>query len=182
MDIKEFDINLKNTVVALQTEIGGVRSNRPTTSLVENIEVLYMDGKFPVKQLGSITIQPPRDIIVSPWDVGSLPAVAKAIENSPLKMSPQIEGNIIRLKIPAISEERRDELVKFVRQISEKTRIRIRSLRDDANKRVEGELKLKTITEDQKFKMRENIQKSVDRVNMEVEKIISLKEKELLEN
>ncbi len=182
MDIKEFDNNLKVALTALQTEIGGVRSNRPTASLVENIEVLYMDGKFPVKQLGGITIQPPRDIVISPWDPASVGPIAKAIENSPLKMSPQIDGNVIRLKIPAISEERRQELVKFVKQISEKTRIRIRGLREDANKRVEGEFKLKTITEDQKFKLRESIQKSVDKINAEVEKMISLKEKELMEN
>lgn len=182
METKEFENNLKSSVEAFRLEISGIRSSRPTSSLVENIEVEYMGGRFPIKQLGSIAIQVPKDIVITPWDGGALAPIAKALESAKLGMSPQINGNAIRLKIPSITEERRGELVKLVKQTSEKTRIKVRVMREEVNKKIESEFKSRTISEDQKFKLKDKVQKAVDLANSEIERRVSEKEKDLMEN
>ncbi|MEK7611816.1 MAG: ribosome recycling factor [Patescibacteria group bacterium] len=174
----------EHTVRAMQglhEDLAGVRANRPSPSLVEDIQVPYMDQQFRVKQLAAISVLPPYELQIAPWDKGSLPAIAKAIESAPIGLSPLIDGMIIRLKLPSLTLERRDELAKFAKAMAEKTRIKIRSIRDDANKKLEQEFKAKTVTEDGKFSGKKKIQEQTDKANKEIDGILEKKIREISE-
>lgn len=179
--IKDLDQKLKPLLDSLRQELSGIRTNRPTTKLVEDIKVDYLGQPMMVKQLGSISIVPPREIDVAVWDREAVSAVAKAIENSGRGMTPNIDGNLIRLNLPQLTDERRQELIKLIKSTVEQTKIKIRALRDDANKKAEADFKAKTISEDQKFKLRDQIQKAVDKVNQAIESLLLGKIKEIIE-
>ncbi len=178
---KDLEQKLKPVVEALKQEVLNLRTNRPTSKLVENIKVDYLGQPMLVKQLGSISIVPPREIDISVWDKNAAGPVAKAIESSGLGVNANIDGNLIRINLPALTAERRQELVKLLKSSSEQTKIKIRSLRDEANKEVEKEFKEKKIGEDQKFKLRDQVQKAVDKANQEVELLLVGKIKEINE-
>lgn len=182
MDIlKDLEQKFKYLTDSLKQEFLNIRTNRPTPKLIENVKVDYMGQSMTVKQLGSISVVPPREIDISVWDRGAISPVAKAIENAGLGMTPNIDGNLIRLNLPPLTDERRQELVKLVKNTVEQTRIKIRAMRDDANKKTEADFKAKTISEDQKFKLRDQIQKAVDKVNAEIENLLAGKIKEINE-
>lgn len=176
---KEIKDRLDPALNHLREELANIRTNRPTPKLIENIRVAYLDQTFAIKQLGSIGIQPPREIHVSCWDPASAPAVASAIEASGLGVTASPDGSLVRVVLPALTDERRVELLKLVKKIAEEERIRIRSIRDELNKGIEAEFKAKALTEDQKFKSRELVQKNVDGANAEIEKLVKEKAAEL---
>lgn len=179
MEIKEFESKLKIIADGLKHEFSGIRANRPTTKLVEDIKVDYFDQQLPVKQLGSISIVPPREINISVWDKNAVAPVVKALEAAKLGMTPSSDGNVIRLNLPTLTDERRKELEKLIKGITEQSRIRIRGLRDDANKKTEQDFKDKNISEDQKFKSKKQIQEAVDKVNKDIETLLVGKIKEI---
>ncbi len=166
---------------SLKQELGGIRTNRPATKLIEDIKVSYLEQTLAVKQLGTIAVQPPRDIIVTTWDKGAVPAIAKAIQDAKLGLTPSTDGNVIRMQLPPLTLERREELTRFAKAATEKVRIRLRSERDEVMKRVEHMAKEKQITEDQKFKVKKNIQERVDKVNRDMEGELQKKVKEISE-
>lgn len=179
--IKDFEQKLKPLIESLKQELLNLRTNRPTPKLVENIKVDYMGQQLTLKQLGSISIVPPREIDVSVWDKNAVGPVAKAIETSGLGVTANIDGNLIRLNLPPLTDERRQELIKLVKSTAEQTRIKIRALRDEANKHAEAMFKDKKISEDQKFKTKKQIQDAVDKANAEIEKLLEAKIKEISE-
>ncbi len=178
---KELEKSARVAVDALKSELAGIRTNRPSPKLVEDIKVSYMERQFTVKQLGSISIVPPREIDINVWDPSALPAVAKAIETSGMGLTANTSGNLIRINLPTLTEERRQEIIKLVKKSTEETKIRLRALRDEANKKIDSAFKAKTISEDQKFKAREQVQKAVDKLNAEVETLLAGKIKEISE-
>jgi len=180
-DIKDLDQKLKTLSAGLKQEFLNIRGNRPTAALVENIKVDYAGQQFMIKQLGSISIVPPREIDISVWDKEAVGAVAKAIETVGGGLTANSEGNLIRIFLPALTDERRQELIKLIKAAAEQVKIRIRSLRDEENKKVEAQFKIKVLTEDQKFKGREQIQKAVDAVNQGIEAMVAAKVKEISE-
>lgn len=179
--IKDFEKNLKVAVDYLKNELSGVRTNRPSPKLVDNLKVRYMDQEFTIQQLGAISILPPREIDISVWDKESVSAVVKAIETSGMGLTANSDGNLIRINLPTLTDERREELTKLSKRLTEEAKIKIRAGRDDVNKRVESAFKEKLITEDQKFKAREKVQKAVDNANGEIEMALSAKIKEISE-
>src|SRR5690348_6182162 len=104
--IKELESKSKSLVESLRQELGAIRTNRPSTQLVEDIQVEYMGARMRVKELASMSVNPPREIVIAPWDKESIPVITKAIQESPLKMNPNVDGVLIRLQLPALSEER----------------------------------------------------------------------------
>ncbi len=158
-----------------KSEISGVRANRPTPALVENIPVTCYGQTMPMKHVASITVIPPREISVQAWDKEALPAIVKAIEAANIGLSPRAEGTSIRMFLPELSEERREELAKHIRKLSETARISIRGLREDANKEVQRAFDAKDITEDDRFKIREEIQKHTDAANRSIEDSVAQK-------
>ncbi|MFA5083909.1 MAG: ribosome-recycling factor [Candidatus Paceibacterota bacterium] len=160
-------------------EIIGIRGNRPSPALVENLKVDYFGQTLLIKQLGSISVVPPREIDVNVWDKNAIPGVVKAIETTGL--SANYTDKLIRINLPPLSEERRQELIKAVKKIGETFKIQLRAHRDESNKEIGQSFDAKEISEDQKFKLKEEIQKNVDSVNQEIENILGKKIKELEE-
>ena len=136
---------------------------------------------MPIKQVGSISVNPPREILISIWDKQAVSIVAKAIESSNLNVSANTDGNLIRINLPPLSAERRQELIKVVKKESEETKIKIRHLRDEENKKISQQEESGEITEDQKFKLKEQIQKAVDKANGDIEAMLDKKIKEIEE-
>lgn len=168
---------LEKIVSLFKDELVAIRANRPTPKLVEDIKVDYMGQSLPLKQVASISIVPPREIQVSVWDKNNIDNVVKAIEQSNVGINPSVGGNLIRINLPPLSQERRQELVKLVGQISENYRIRIRSLRDDYNKQIKNS----EGGEDERFEQQEQLQKSVDESNEKIKELLKNKIKEIEE-
>lgn len=179
--IEDFKSRLQPITGALKKELASLRTSRPSPALVEDIPVVCYEQKLTVKQLGSISVVPPREIDVHVWDKEALISVIKAIETSGRGFSVQNEGNLIRIHLPELSEERRKELVKKAKEIVEEHRIQIRHLRDESNKRIQQNFDKHEITEDMKFKLKEEIQKEVNKTNEEVEKILGNKIRDINE-
>ena len=179
--IKELEKNLKTAAEGLRTELSGIRTNRPSPKLVENIKVEYMEQQLTVKQLGSISIVPPREIDISAWDKAAVGPISKAIETSGLGLTANTDGNLIRINLPTLTDERRQELTKLVKSLTEQVKIKVRNLREDVNRKIEAGFKEKKISEDQKFKFKKQNQDAVDKINAELENLLSGKIKEINE-
>jgi ribosome recycling factor len=176
---KEFQEEVRRATDTFKREISGVRTNRPTASLIEEIKANYYDAPTPLKHLGSIGVTLPREIHMQVWDTAALPAIAKAIETSSVGLVPQVDGNIIRVFLPELSEERREEFKKHIKKTAEEFRIQIRHSRDDMMKKIEKAEEAGEITEDEKFRERETAQKTVESGNAEIERILDAKIKEI---
>ena len=179
--IKELEDALRGAIEALKNELRGIRSNRPSVDFLEDIMVSAYDQMMSIKQLGSLSVVPPREIQINLWDKTIVGAVMKAIESANVGLSVSNDGTIIRAVLPALSTERRAEFVKLAKKQAETIRIQIRNHRDDVIKKVKAAEAEKEITEDSVFKLKEKIQKTVDDANGQVEKNIEAKLKELEE-
>ncbi len=175
MELKQFAAELKLATEHLRGEFMGLRANRPSTRLVEDIKAEYFGQMTPLKQLGAIMIIPPMEMAVSVWDKSAVTEVVKAIEAANTGLSVSVNGTTVHLKMPILTDDRRQELIRLAKSMAEKDRIRIRSLRDDANK------KSKTVEggEDAQFAYKEDVQKLTDAANGEVESILEAKIAEL---
>ena len=182
MDIaKELEPKLKIAIDGLKNELSGIRTNRPTPKLIEDVEAEYFGSRMPIKQLGSIGVVPPRELQVSPWDKNALPAIQKAIESANLGLSVAVTGNIVRVTLPMLSDERRNELIKVVKNMAEEARRKTRATRDEENKKVDAAEKAKELTEDDKFTIKKKIQELVDKAGKDIEVALEHKIKEIQE-
>lgn len=179
--VESFKSKMGAVEESFKKEVSAVRANRPSTALFDTLKVNYYDQQTPLKQLATVSIAPPREILIQVWDQSAVTGVAKAIETSGLGFSANIEGNVIRIFLPELSSERRDELIKYVKSIAEKHRIQLRHVRDEANKEIQKQFDEKQVTEDQKFSLKEQIQKETDRTNSAIEKLVDAKTKEIAE-
>lgn len=180
MNFEEFKIKTAALKESFKSEIQGLRANRPSPALVENIKVNCYDNQvLTIKQLGSISVTPPREINIQLWDKSVVVNAVKAVESSELGLAAKADGNIIRIHLPELTQERRQELAKRVKQIAEQCRIQLRHFRDEANKFVQTVFDRKEITEDRKFKLKEDVQKEVDKTNENIEKILDDKISEI---
>lgn len=175
------ELKLNESLKYFKSQLGAIRGGRPSPKLVEDISVDYFGQKMPIKQLSSISINLPREILISVWDKQAVGMVAKAIESSNLNVSANTDGSLIRINLPPLSSERRLELIKVIKKEAEETKIKIRSLRDEANKEIKQQEESGEITEDQKFKMKEQIQKLIDKANADIEAMLEKKIKEIEE-
>lgn len=173
-DLKEFQNQINALLSSFKEEISVLRTNRPSPKIIENIYVNYMEQNMQIKQLGSISVEMPRDIIVTLWDKSLIPVVTKAIETANLGLSVSAGENMVRAKLPELTTERRGEIIKLVKATAEETRIKMRRQRDDINKSVSAE-----VDRDLKFKNKEELQKKVDQFNDGIDKMIEDKIKEL---
>ncbi|MEK7089518.1 MAG: ribosome recycling factor [Patescibacteria group bacterium] len=173
--LEEFKTGIAGAIQELKKEVGGVRANRPSAVILEDIKVNYYGEQTPMKHLGSISVQPPRELIIQIWDASAVAPAAKAIESASLGLTPNTEGNTIRIFLPELSSERREELKKYVKKIAEQFRIQVRQLRDVANKQIESQFDEGELGEDQKFKLKEDVQKHTETTNKEIEKMVDAK-------
>lgn len=175
--IKDTEAKMKKAVEVLKQRYAAVRTGRATPALVEHIQVEYYGSKVPLRQMASISVPEPRTISIQPFDKTAAKEIEKAIMTSDLGVTPRIDGGIVRLNLPQLNEERRKELVKLTKKEAEETKVVIRNLRREG---IEG-LKALKEAEDLTKKKEEDIQKMTDRESAECDKLLAIKEKEIME-
>ncbi|MFH1338573.1 MAG: ribosome recycling factor [Candidatus Omnitrophota bacterium] len=173
--------NMKKAIDSCLREFASVRTGRATPSLVEGLHVDYYGTPTVLKQLASISVPDAHILVIQPWDPTAIPEVEKAILKSNLGINPSNDGKLIRLPLPPLSKERREELVKLVRNMTEEGRISLRTIRHHAKEAIEKLEKDKAIPEDDKFRGIQDLQKLVDKYIAKVDEILKNKEKEILE-
>lgn len=177
--LEKFKNDLKIIEESLKIEFSSLRVGRATPALVENILVDCYGSKIPVKQLASISAPEPRILVIEPWDRTVLPNLEKAILASDLNLNPIVDKNLIRINIPPLTEERRAALIKIIGSKLEEAKIKYRSSRDKMIKEINELFDAKKITEDEKFKIKEGVQKLIDSNNQNLENLLKLKEEEI---
>ena len=176
---RESEDKMKKTLEITGQNFSSIRTGRANSGMVENLRVDYYGVMTPLKQMANITIPEPRLIMIHPWDVSALKAIEKAVMDSDLGITPVIDGKLVRLSIPQLTRERRDELVKIVHKLAEEGRVSMRTNRRDGNEKVKSLSKEKKITEDESFKAEQDMQKLTDRYIQMIDQAQAAKEKEL---
>ncbi len=177
----EADERMNKVINAFQRELATLRAGRATPALLDRIEVDYYGATTPLNQLAGITAPESRLLVIQPWDKQSLGDIEKAILKSDLGLTPTNDGNVIRLSIPQLTEERRKDLVKFVRKKAEESKVAIRNIRRDANENVKQLEKSSDISEDERRRAQDYIQEITDKKIVEIDEASDLKEKEMME-
>ncbi len=176
-----FEKKTQKTIANFNDQLKKIRTGRASSSILDGVMVNYYGTPTPISQVGSITIPEARLIVIQPWDKSIIVDIEKAIQKSSLGFNPTNDGNVIRISIPALTEETRKQLVKDAKNIAEHTRVSIRNLRRDANENLKKLLKDHQIAEDQEKHGLDEIQKLTDKYIKDVDTILEKKEKEILE-
>ncbi len=172
---------MDKSIDALKSEMSKIRTGRAHPSLLDHLTVEYYGSEVPFSQVANIGIEDSRTLTVTPWEKDMVPVLEKAIMNSDLGLNPASAGTVIRVPMPALTEERRKDLVRVVRAEAENSRVAIRNIRRDANSDFKDLLKEKEISEDEARKAEEDVQKLTDQHIALVEEVLAAKEKELME-
>lgn len=177
----ETEERMSKTVTSLEKEFAKLRTGRATTALVDNIKADYYGAPTPISNMASVTVPDSRTISIQPWDKSGFSAIEKALLKSDLGLTPVNDGKIIRITIPALTEERRKELVKVARKYTEDAKVAVRNVRRDANDALKKMEKDKVLSEDERKKGEEDVQKTTDKYIAQLDKVTQAKEKEILE-
>lgn len=172
---------MQKSIEALQTELTKLRTGRAHPSLLDHISISYYNVDTPLSQVANINVLDARTLQITPWEKKNIPAIEKAIMTSDLGLNPATSGNLIRIPLAPLNEERRREMTKVVRGEGENAKVAIRNIRRDANNHLKELVKSKAISEDDERRSQEHIQKLTDQNIQEVDKIVSKKESELME-
>ena len=179
--MKDAESKMNKTVAALEKDLASIRAGRANPAILDKVTVEYYGVQTPLAQVGNISVPEARTIIIQPWDATLLREIEHAINASDIGINPHNDGKVIRLNFPTLTEERRKELNKQVSKRGEEAKVAIRSTRRDAIERFKKQKKNKEITEDDLSDLEEQIQKLTDKFVKQIDKIISEKEKEILE-
>ena len=177
----EMEASMAKSVEALQRDLKRIRTGRASLALLDGIMVDYYGSPTPINQLATLSIPEARQIVIQPWDSQAVPDIEKAILKSELGLTPMNDGKLIRIVLPALTEERRRELVKVVKRMGEDFKVQIRNHRRDANEMLKEMKKEKEIGEDEMRKGQERVQKTTDDNISKVDEIVNEKEKEIME-
>ena len=180
-DENNYSSKMDKSIQSLKKDISTLRTGRANTNMLDTIKVDVYGQLMPINQLGTITVPEARLISVQVWDKANTTFIESAIQKSELGINPQIDGQTIRLRIPDLTEERRKDLIKILKNMGEKGKISIRNIRREANEVLKKKLKEKIISEDDNKKFEKNIQKITDQNIENIEKILSDKEKEIIQ-
>jgi len=184
MSVQDIIKKLNNSLVTIEqvtsTNLQSLRTDRANPAMVEEIIVDAYQSRMRVKELASVTIPEPRVLVIQPWDKSIMAALNKALESSDLGTSPVVQGEIIRIVLPPMSQERRTELTKVVGKKIEEAKISIRQVREDALREIDQLEKQKAISEDEKFKVKDEAQKKVDEFQQKVIALGKAKEEEIM--
>jgi ribosome recycling factor len=179
--LRKAEQEMKRTVEATVKAFNGVRTGRASVSLLDAIHVDYHGTSTPLNQLANLAVPERRLITIQPWDPSSTPAIEKAILKSDLGITPTSDGKLIRLAVPALTEERRKELVKVVRKLAEEGRVTIRNVRRDTNEGLKRLEKKKELSEDDGRKTLDQVQDLTNRMIKQLDEVLEKKEKEIME-
>jgi ribosome recycling factor len=177
---KNTESKMLKTLDSLKHDLAKIRTGRAHTGLLDHIQVEYYGAMVPLTQIANVTLVDARTIGVQPWEKPMVGKVEKAIRDSDLGLNPATQGEMIRVPMPALTEERRRELIKVVKHEGENAKIAVRNLRRDANSSLKDAVKAKTISEDDERRSQEDIQKLTDKFVIDVDKMLSQKESELM--
>ncbi|RMG90866.1 MAG: ribosome recycling factor [Zetaproteobacteria bacterium] len=177
---EQIEKRMQKSIQALRAELATVRTGRANAALLDHVRVEYYGSMVPINQVGNISVPEPRMLVITPWEKTMLGPIEKAIQASDLGLNPSNDGEVVRIVLPELTEERRRELVKHVHAIGEKAKISIRNIRRDANDEVKRRVKDEGLSEDESRRLQDRIQKITDKYIAEVDEIVAHKEKEIL--
>src|SRR5688572_20699644 len=177
---KAAEQKMKKTLDTLKADLGKIRTGRAHTGILDHIVVDYYGTPTPIPQVANVNLVDARTIGVSPWDKKMAGAIEKAIRDSDLGLNPATQGDIVRVPMPALTEERRKELIKVVRHEGENARVAIRNVRRDANNHLKDLLKQKKVAEDEERRAQDDVQKLTDRHIADIDKLLQQKEADLM--
>lgn len=178
---KTTEQKMQKTIETLKADLAKIRTGRAHTGLLDHIKVDYYGTETPLAQVANVTLIDSRTIGVQPWEKKMVSVIEKAIRDSDLGLNPAAQGDLIRVPMPALTEERRRELIKVVRHEGENAKVAVRNLRRDANHHLKELLKARSIPEDQERRAQEDVQKLTDRYVAEVDKLLQQKEADLMQ-
>ncbi|HVC37983.1 MAG TPA: ribosome recycling factor [Gammaproteobacteria bacterium] len=178
---KSATARMQKSVNTLKEGLAKLRTGRANASLLDHLRVSYYGSEVPLNQVANVTVGDARTLTITPWEKTMVTVIEKAIMTSDLGLTPATAGNIIRVPMPQLTEERRREIIKLARQEAEAARVAVRNVRRDANTELKTLLKDKKVSEDQERRAQDDIQKITDRHISELDKILATKEAELLE-
>tara|TARA_B100000902_G_scaffold357423_1_gene371874 strand:- start:105 stop:665 length:561 start_codon:yes stop_codon:yes gene_type:complete len=176
---KDYSSKMDKSIQSFKKDIATLRTGRANINMLDTIKVDVYGQLMPIDQLATISVPEARLISIQVWDKGNIALIESTIQKSELGINPQIDGQIIRLRIPDLTEERRKDLIKVLKNMGEKAKVSIRNIRRDANENLKKKLKDKIISEDDNKKFEKNIQKLTDNNIENIEKILLEKEKEI---
>jgi ribosome recycling factor len=179
--VQRAEERMKKSLESLKNDLTTIRTGKATPALLDPVRVEAYGSVMPLSQVASITAPQPRLLVVQPWDKKLLSAVVKAIQKADLGLNPAEDGELIRLQIPALNEDRRQDLVKRSKKLGEEARVSIRSIRRDANDELKKAEKDHAVSEDEAERLRTEVQKVTDKHGAQVDEILVKKEKEILE-
>jgi ribosome recycling factor len=179
--LADADLKMKKTIERMDSDLATVRTGRASTAILDSVRVSYYGSSVPINQVGNMAVTEGRTIEIRPWDVSVLPDLEKAILNANLGVTPNSDGKILRLVFPALTEERRKELVKIVKKIAEDFRISLRNERREALEKIKQMEKDKSISQDVRKQNEEKIQGMTNGHIKKIDEILAAKEKEILE-
>ncbi len=179
--LKEGKKRMEGALASLSRDFAKLRTGRASTALVEDLDVDYYGTPTPLNQIASISVPDPRTVAIQPWDKGAFQAVEKAIQKSDLGLNPVNDGKIVRINIPPLTEERRQELGKVAKKYTEDAKVAVRNIRRDLNESFKKMLKDKEISEDESHKGQDDVQKLTDDYVAKCDQAFTAKEKEILE-
>jgi len=177
---KDAKSRMAKTLEALVSDLSKVRTGRAHPSLLDQIHVSYYGTEVPISQVANVSAEDARTLMVTPWEQSMVAPVDKAIRNSDLGLNPAVAGNVIRVPLPPLTEERRKDLIRIVRQEAEGARVAVRNIRRDANQDLKGMVKEKMISEDDERRAEDGIQKLTDDFVKKIDAALEEKEKDLM--
>ena len=178
---KNFSNKMDKSIQSLKKDISTLRTGRANVNMLDMIKIDVYGHLMPIEQLATVSVPEARMISIQVWDKANISIIESAIQKSDLGINPQVDGQIIRLRIPDLNEERRKDLIKILKNMGEKAKVSIRNIRREANEELKKKQKDKTISEDQSKNYEKNIQKLTDSNIENIEKILSGKEKEIIQ-
>ena len=179
--LKDLQANLDKGIDALKKDLGKVRTGRATVAILDGLRVDYYGTPTPLNQVASVNAPDPRLITIKPWERSLIPEIEKVIRSSQLGLNPSSDGEIVRLPMPPLTEERRRDLVKMVKKMAEESKVGLRNARRDANEMLKEFLKDKDITEDEEKAGLKKVQEATDAAVTKVDDLVAKKEKEIME-
>ncbi len=178
--LDQFAASADKSLASLKNELSKVRTGRASTSLLDPVQVDYYGTPTALAQVANVTTPDARTIQIAPWEVSMIGAIEKAIHGANIGLTPQSDGKVVRISVPAMNEERRKEMVKLIKKIGEDAKVGVRNSRRESNEAIKAAEKAKTVTEDESKKFQEQVQKKTDEKVAEVDKLITAKEKEIM--
>lgn len=178
--IKDAEVRMQKSIDSFKQELSRLRTGRAHPSLLDHLRVDYYGTETPLSQVANVTVGDARTIVITPWEKRMVPLIEKAIMTSDLGLNPATSGEIIRVPLPPLTEERRKDLIKVVKNEAETARVSVRNARRDANNVLKELLKKKEIAEDEERRLGENVQKLTDKHIAEIDALLAAKETDLM--